>query len=246
MIDEGGVGPVGPVAGASGGAVYQVDPAALRDAAQGLAGVIGELKTLGFDEEAEIGDGFGNLTLTGVQLGNCSAARDAFASFASHWAWGVRSLVQEGNAFARGLGLAAGLAHDDDAYVKGTFKDLTVDSYGNPDESDPQAEKQSLSASLAQDTAPDESWDKAGYHMATTWKAQAADEVRYNPAFVFADQAAGGHLAQATADWQPQDPNRRMTPLPGATAPSGLAPLDARPPSVENDNAARWHTDGDT
>ncbi|MCZ4100244.1 hypothetical protein [Streptomyces sp. H39-C1] len=64
----------------TGGEDLAVDSAALALAAQGLNGAIGELKSLGTQGSADTGRGFGDLALTGMQLGH-SGLTSAFGSF---------------------------------------------------------------------------------------------------------------------------------------------------------------------
>jgi hypothetical protein len=191
-------------AGGSAGDEVAVDPVALREMARGLTEVLGELKKLGAVESADLGDNFDAVNLTGMQLGSSSAS-SGLGSFGYHWKWEVRSLFAEGNELAEGLGLAAGSMYDNDQYIKGTFKDLVVDGMGNPDESDDQVAKQSLSSSLSQMGAPDESAAAAKQHMTAAWKAEAADEVRSNPNLSIVDRLTGGHLKDATAGWDPNN-----------------------------------------
>jgi hypothetical protein len=75
---------------------YAVDRAALAETAQGLNGVIGQLKGLGLSETGDVGRGFSELALSGLQAGNEDVA-SAFGSFCDRWSWGVRTLVQDGN-----------------------------------------------------------------------------------------------------------------------------------------------------
>ncbi len=119
-------------------------------------------------------------------------------------------LFDEGNQFASDLHLAAGALHDNDEYVKGTFKDLMVDGLGDPDETDQDAEKHSLAWSRAQLTAPDESSATAEQHVKATVKASVADEIRSSPDGVLADRLTDGDASRATADWTPGDTARLM------------------------------------
>jgi hypothetical protein len=189
-------------AGGSDNGDFAADPVALAETAKGLNDILGELKKLGTVEGADLGDNFDDVSLTGMQLGSALAS-SALDSFGYHWKWEVRALFMEGNGLAENLGLSAGSFEDNDQYLKGAFKDLAVDAYGNPDETDQQAAQQSLSSSMAQMVAPDESATAAKQHMVAGWKAEAADEVRSNPNISIADRLTGGHLADATADWDP-------------------------------------------
>jgi hypothetical protein len=127
---------------------FAVNRAALTETAQGLNGVIGGLKGLGFDETAEVGRGFSGLALSGLQAGEGNLA-SAFGNFCDRWSWGVRSLVQDGNQFAERLGLSAGLYNDAENEVTGAIKDVVVAAAGDPHMSDQQA----AAASWSQDAA---------------------------------------------------------------------------------------------
>jgi hypothetical protein len=127
---------------------YAVDRAALAETAQGLNGVIRQLKGLGLSETGDVGRGFSGLALSGLQAGHGDVA-SAFGNFCDRWSWGVRTLVQDGNEFARRLGLAAGLYNDVENQLTGAIKDLVVASVGDPYMTDDQA----ASASWSQDAA---------------------------------------------------------------------------------------------
>src|ERR1700677_2937243 len=90
---------------------YAVARTALAEAAQGLNDVISDLSGLGIDETGEVGRGFSDLALSGLQVGDSDLA-SAFGDFCDRWSWGVRTLVQDGNQFAQRLGLSAGLYSD--------------------------------------------------------------------------------------------------------------------------------------
>lgn len=161
---------------------YAVDPQALKLAADGINGAIAELKTLGIDESAEVGRGFSNIELSGMQIGH-AGLHDSFAAFAERWAWGVRTVVQDGNEIALRLGLSAGLYHDQEQYVSGTFKDVVNAAMGNPDLTQEQVEAQSWGQTLSDNPYTQvrdadysaESAAKAGEHMKETWQAEGRD-----------------------------------------------------------------------
>ncbi len=79
----------------------------MDDIAQGITLTLGELKELGMVGQAGAGRGFSDLSLSGLELGH-NGLTSAVKSFCERWEWGVRSLVNEGNSFAQGVGLAAG------------------------------------------------------------------------------------------------------------------------------------------
>ncbi|MFI6448120.1 hypothetical protein [Kitasatospora sp. NPDC050543] len=161
---------------------YAVDPKALELAAAGINEAIAELKTLGIDESAEVGRGFSNIDLSGMQLGH-AGLHGSFSAFSERWAWGVRTLVQDGNEIAVRLGLSAGLYHDQEQYVEGTLKDVVNAAMGNPDLTQEEVEKQSWGQTFADnpytqvrdaDFSP-ESAAKAAEHMEQTWRDEGRD-----------------------------------------------------------------------
>ncbi|MEU2226353.1 hypothetical protein [Streptomyces sp. NPDC018347] len=109
--------------------------------AKGLTDALGELRELGMVGAAGAGRGFGDLALSGLELGH-EGLTDAFKSFCERWEWGVRSLIGEGNAFAEKTGLAAGTYYETDRYVEGTFKIVANAAVGNPYASEEEVEKQ--------------------------------------------------------------------------------------------------------
>jgi hypothetical protein len=155
---------------------YDVTQQALALAAKGINDTIAELKTLGMDEEAEIGRGFSSLALRGMQVGH-QGLEQAFGQFCERWSWGVRTLVQDASQIAASLGLSAGAYYDAEQYAQGTLKDVVSDTAGNPHLADAQVEKQSWSQ-LVNAQVPDysgESFKQAGQDMEQTWKAEGRD-----------------------------------------------------------------------
>ncbi len=99
--------------------------------AKGLTEALGELKELGMAGTAGAGRGFGDIALSGLELGH-EGLTETFSSFCERWEWGVRSLINEGNAFAVKTGLSAGTYYETDQYVEGTLKVVTNAAIGNP------------------------------------------------------------------------------------------------------------------
>ncbi|MGK5640279.1 hypothetical protein ACSNOK_18475 [Streptomyces sp. URMC 126] len=127
----------------SGGADLVADREALGQIAQGLTAVLAELKELGMVGESAAGRGFSDIKLNGMQTGH-DGLTGALKSFCERWEWGVRSLVHDGNEFARRVGLAAGSYYEQDQYIKGTLK-VGVAAFGaDPTLSDEQVEKMSM------------------------------------------------------------------------------------------------------
>jgi len=150
---------------------YAVDRAALAETAQGLNGVIGQLKGLGLSETGDVGRGFSELALSGLQAGNEDVA-SSFGNFCDRWSWGVRTLVQDGNQFAERLGLSAGLYNDVENEVAGAIKDLVVAGVGDPHMTDQQA----ASASWSQDAALVTGAQTPGGNMTPQQGLQAAKQ----------------------------------------------------------------------
>lgn len=118
---------------------------ALELIAQGIDKAHGELKDLGMIGEATTGRGFSDLSLSGVQLGHEGLAAE-FTTFCERWEWGVRALTNRGNGFAKALGLSAGSLHEQEQYIKGTFKIAVNAVNGNPH--------------LSEDEVKGKSWDE--------------------------------------------------------------------------------------
>ncbi|MFD6184354.1 hypothetical protein [Streptomyces goshikiensis] len=108
-----------------------VSKQALDQIAKGITEALGELKELGTTGTAGAGRGFSTLALTGMQTGH-EGLSATLGQFCQRWEWGVRGLVHDGNAFAWNVGLSAGVMHEQDQYVQGTFKVATNAAMGNP------------------------------------------------------------------------------------------------------------------
>lgn len=108
--------------------------------AKGLTEALGELKELGMVGEAGAGRGFGDIALSGLELGH-EGLTGEFKSFCERWEWGVRSLIDEGNGFAQKTGLAAGTYYETDQYVEGSLKVVENAAIGNPYASEEDVEK---------------------------------------------------------------------------------------------------------
>ncbi|MEU3070002.1 hypothetical protein ABZ712_24340 [Streptomyces sp. NPDC006906] len=109
--------------------------------AKGLTGALTELKELGMVGEAGAGRGFSDIALSGLELGHEGLTAE-FTSFCKRWEWGVRSLVNEGNAFAVKTGLAAGTYYETEQYVEGSLKVVANAAIGNPYASEDEVTKQ--------------------------------------------------------------------------------------------------------
>ena len=104
-----------------GGGGYQLDPEALERITRGINQAMDELKDFGFDIEANLGRGFGDLDLAGLEVGD-AGLHQVFGDFCERWGWGVRSLMQDANGFAERLNLSAGLYHEQEQYASNTLK----------------------------------------------------------------------------------------------------------------------------
>ncbi|MDF3298400.1 hypothetical protein [Streptomyces tropicalis] len=108
--------------------------------AKGLTEALGELRELGMVGEAGAGRGFGDIVLSGLELGH-EGLTGEFTSFCERWEWGVRSLIAEGNGFAVKTGMSAGTYYENDQYVEGSFKVVANSVIGNPYASEEDVEK---------------------------------------------------------------------------------------------------------
>ncbi|MFJ9339487.1 hypothetical protein ACIRP0_09360 [Streptomyces sp. NPDC101733] len=113
------------------GADLDVSKQALGQISQGITQTLGELRELGAIGSAGVGRGFAGLSMSGMETGHEGLAA-SFETFCERWEWGVRSLVQQGNSFAAKVGLSAGLMHEEEQYIQGSFKVLTNSAMGNP------------------------------------------------------------------------------------------------------------------
>ncbi|WP_333772987.1 hypothetical protein [Streptomyces sp. IBSBF 3136] len=113
--------------------------------ADGINKALGELGKLGFTDKvgwSGVGRGFDDLEMDGMTIGGESVGA-VFHSFCERWQWGVRALVDEGNAFAEAVGLSAGTMNQTDQLVKNSFKVGLNSLEGNPYASQQQIESQS-------------------------------------------------------------------------------------------------------
>ncbi|GAA2741371.1 hypothetical protein [Kitasatospora cinereorecta] len=163
-------------------AQYQVDPQALKAAADGINHSIEELKSIGIVETAEVGRGFDNLKMTNLEIGSPDL-QSVFDEFCERWAWGVRAMIQDGNQFAERLHLSAGLYHDQEEYVSGVAKDLYSAAMGNPNLSQEDVEKRSWDQTLKDNPISQvahadysaKSFEAAAVHSDAAWKNTEAD-----------------------------------------------------------------------
>jgi hypothetical protein len=157
---------------------YQADPESLAQASKGINGVITELRDLGVVGTGDVGRGFSQLKLSGMDLGD-SGLKDTFDTFCTRWSWGVRTLVQDGNQMGVRLGINAGQYAMMEEYAEGTFKELFADTAGNPHMTAEQAAQSSWGdiakdATTSSDYSADSFKDSAG-RMGDSWKDTAQD-----------------------------------------------------------------------
>lgn len=161
---------------------YQVDPQALKLAADGINHSIDELKSIGIVETAEVGRGFENLKLTGMEIGHPDL-QGILDEFCERWGWGVRAMIQDGNQFAERLNLSAGLYHDQEQYVSGVAKDVYSAAMGNPNLTQEEVEGRSWGDTLKDNAVTQfanadysaRSFEAAALHSDATWKNTGAD-----------------------------------------------------------------------
>ncbi|SDC75979.1 hypothetical protein [Streptomyces prasinopilosus] len=154
----------------------------LDEIAKGLTLALGELKELGMVGEAGTGRGFGDIALSGLELG-AAGLTSAFDSFCERWEWGVRSLINEGNGFALKTGLAAGTYYEVDQYVEGAMKIGVNSVMGNPYASEEEVTGKDWGQVLSSNAFTHvrdadyskESFDRAWENSAQGWKDAGRD-----------------------------------------------------------------------
>ncbi|MEV5613642.1 hypothetical protein [Streptomyces sp. NPDC052225] len=165
--------------GGGGGSGKDLKAEGLALITKGLTEALGELKELGMVGEAGAGRGFGDIALSGLESGveNVTAS---FGSFCERWEWGVRSLINEGNAFAEGVGLSAGTYYETDQYVEGALKVGANSLIGNPYATEDEVTQQgwrdiATSGALGGADYSKESWDKANENVVQGYKDAGRD-----------------------------------------------------------------------
>ncbi|MGW7526118.1 hypothetical protein [Streptomyces sp. NPDC054783] len=131
--------------GASAGGAPDLRVIGLALIADGIDRALGELGKLGLVDDAGrsgTGRGFTDLEVDGMTIGD-EAVGAVFHSFCERWEWGVRALIDEGNAFAAAVGLAAGTMYQTDQTVKNSLKVGLNSLTGNPYASEQQIDQES-------------------------------------------------------------------------------------------------------
>ncbi|MFH8614659.1 hypothetical protein ACH4E8_06205 [Streptomyces sp. NPDC017979] len=157
----------------SGGEDLKLDEESRQRITKGLRAAVSELRDAGSSTGAALGKGFSGLSLTGMEMGHHGLSTD-FEDYCERWEWGVRALVQDANALAAKLGLAAGIIWESDQYVQGMMKVGVNSVIGNPHASEDEVIKQDWGDVLRPDALdPDysgASFDRAREEAAQTWK----------------------------------------------------------------------------
>ncbi|MER6251738.1 hypothetical protein ABT224_10225 [Streptomyces sp. NPDC001584] len=164
------------------GADIDVSKQALGQIAKGITDTLGELKELGMVGSASMGRGFSDLALSGMESGH-EGLTASMKTFCERWEWGVRALVQQGNQFAFDVGLSAGVMHEQDQYIQGSFKVLTNSAMGNPYASEKDVIDKDWGEVLSDNTYTqirdadysDESFDRARENSKEAWKGAVRD-----------------------------------------------------------------------
>ncbi|WP_055556730.1 hypothetical protein [Streptomyces sp. NBRC 110028] len=147
--------------------------------AKGLTEALGELKELGMVGMAGAGRGFGDIALSGLELGH-EGLTGQFTSFCERWEWGVRSLINEGNTLAKKTGMAAGTYYETEKYAEGTFKVVANAAIGNPYASEEEVTQKgwgdiATSGAFGGVDYSKESFDQAMANSAQGWKDAGRD-----------------------------------------------------------------------
>ncbi|MFV8129082.1 hypothetical protein [Streptomyces syringium] len=147
--------------------------------AKGLTDALSELGELSPMGGAAAGRGFEDIALTGLELGHTGLAAQ-FKEFCERWEWGVRTLVQDGNEFARRVGLSAGTYYEQDKYAEGTMKVAGAAFGANPNLKDEDVENMSwdeikANGNFANVDYSGKSFEKAWDHGKETWDGVTKD-----------------------------------------------------------------------
>ncbi|MFE0424407.1 hypothetical protein [Streptomyces sp. NPDC058953] len=169
MSNDGGSGPGGEDLRAQG----------LDLISKGLTDALAELRELGMVGTAGTGRGFGDIALSGLELGHEEVA-DKFSTFCERWEWGVRSLINEANDFARGAGLSAGTYYETEKHVEGFLKIGTNAMIGNPYATEDEVVRQgwgdiAKSGAFGEADYSKESWEEARANVEQGYKDAGRD-----------------------------------------------------------------------
>jgi hypothetical protein len=151
---------------------YRAAPAAMRDAADGIDALVGELGRLTTAGRAGAGRGVAGLQPEAGRLGH-DELEAAVATFCGRWEWGVRALVQSGAEMAEGLRESLQAYSDADTRTGSLFSRLLSDAVGDP-RADPEQAAHRTPEEILRGDAPD-SWARTGRLVADTWSALGRD-----------------------------------------------------------------------
>lgn len=154
---------------------FQAAPAAMRDAAEGIDALVGELGELTTAGRAGAGRGVAGLELDPDQVGHDELA-GAVAAFCGRWEWGVRTLVRTGTDMAEGLRESLRAYEDTEGEIGATFSRLLTDAIGDPTADPEQAPR--TGDELLRGLLPDnsrQSWQRSAESTADTWSELGRD-----------------------------------------------------------------------
>jgi hypothetical protein len=112
--------------------VLNVDPAVLKQAADGINGVISGISGGAFGSyEGQLGRGFSDLSLGGREMSHADA-KSGFDDFINRWEWGTRALIVAASDIGSALDLGAGRYELQEDYFVDAGKDMLNDLAGDP------------------------------------------------------------------------------------------------------------------
>lgn len=112
--------------------VLGVDPTTLKQAADGINGVISGISGGAFGSyQGQLGRGFDELSMTGLELSHPDA-KSGFDNFTERWEWGTRALIVAANDIGQALDLGAGRYELQEKYYNDAAKDMVNDLVGDP------------------------------------------------------------------------------------------------------------------
>lgn len=157
---------------------------ALALIASGINGALAELHEQSMAGRATAGRGFADLALSGLELGHAGLTKE-FETFCNRWEFGVRNLMMRGNIFAQGVGLSAGSFHEQEQYVKDSFKVVVNGVNGNPHLTEDQVKEKSWAEISTQQPTDNADWSadsfrQAGDEIKETWQNTGYDVVATN------------------------------------------------------------------
>ncbi|QUQ70352.1 hypothetical protein [Kutzneria sp. CA-103260] len=162
---------------------YEVSPAALKEAAEGIRKAMAELKSIGNAELADSGRGITSMEMGDGTAGHAGVAK-AFSDFCERWEWGVRDLIQTGSVIADDLEGTGTLYAKAEQFAVDALKRVAFDAIGDPHADSGRAADmswQQIGDQLTPDLSAD-SFQKAQQEMGQTWERTGEDLARNNTA----------------------------------------------------------------